>query len=161
MIYSIGYSNRSLPEFLQELSERDIRQIWDVRSSPWSRNAAFNASQIVQWSERAGIYYRNCGEVLGGRSQINIGTSAYKDCLNQLVLAANRENTVIMCAEGDPASCHRTWDIGACLLLFWQVPTISILRNGEIEDIRDTLKRVRKGNFSPLILAELDNELPF
>jgi uncharacterized protein (DUF488 family) len=50
MIFTIGYSNRSLPEFVGELRKRAITQIIDVRSSPWSRNAPFNASQIERWS---------------------------------------------------------------------------------------------------------------
>lgn len=70
MIWTIGYSNRSLPEFLHELGRRGITQIIDVRSSPWSRNAAFNASQIEKWSEQIGIMYRQEGLVLGGRTEM-------------------------------------------------------------------------------------------
>ena len=161
MIYTIGYNNRSLPEFLNELTSRGITQLWDVRSSPWSRNAAFNAAQIVKWSERVGIYYRQCGDILGGRSEIAIGDPMYVDMLSQLVDIAQRDTVAIMCAEGDPALCHRTWDIGANLLLNWRVATTNILRDGSLEKIETTINRVRRSNFAPAILLAIDELHPF
>ncbi len=160
MIFTIGYSNRNLPEFLHELSSRGVRQLWDVRSSPWSRNASFNASQITKWSERASIYYRQCGEVLGGRSEIAVDDPIYIDLLSQLITTAKRDIVAVMCAEGDPALCHRSWDIGASLFVNSQVNVTSILRDGTNEDIGTTLNRIRRGNFSPAILAALDNVDP-
>lgn len=161
MIYTIGYSNRSLPEFLNELTSRDIRQLWDVRSSPWSRNASFNASQIDQWSERAGIYYRQCGSIFGGRSEIAVDDPIYIDMLDQLMTAAKRDVVAVMCAEGDPAMCHRSWDIGASLFLKWKLPVTSILRDGSVENILVTISRIRRSNFAPAILSALDELHPF
>ena len=161
MIYTIGYSNRSLPEFLDELNSRSIAQLWDVRSSPWSRNAAFNAAQITRWSERNGIYYRQCGEILGGRSEVAIDDASYTDLLMQLVTAAKRDNVAVMCAEGDPAMCHRSWDIGASLLINWKVAVTGILRDGALEDIGATINRVNRRNFDPTILSALDGMEPF
>lgn len=160
MIYTIGYSNRSLPEFLNELTSRGIRQLWDVRSSPWSRNASFNAPQIVQWSERAGIYYRQCGSIFGGRTEIALDDPRYIDLLDQLTKVANSENVAIMCAEGDPALCHRSWDIGASLLLNWNLAVTGILRDGSNEDIGATINRINRRNFSPAILSALDGMKP-
>lgn len=157
MIYTIGYSNRSLPEFLHELTSRGVTQLWDVRSSPWSRNAPFNATQIANWSDRADIYYRQCGAILGGQSEIAVNDTAYCELLNQLTATAKRNNVAIMCAEGDPALCHRSWDIGASLFVNWQVSVTCILRDGTNEDIGTTLNRIRRSNFSPTILAALDN----
>ena len=161
MIYTIGYSNRSLPEFLNELNGRGIRQLWDVRSSPWSRNASFNAPQIVQWSERAGIYYRQCGSIFGGRSEIALDDPRYINLLGELTNAANSEIVAIMCAEGDPALCHRSWAIGASLLLKCNVSVTSILRDGSLEDINATINRIRRTDFAPAILSALDKMEPF
>ena len=160
MIYTIGYSNRSLPEFLNELTCRGIRQLWDVRSSPWSRNAAFNAPQIIQWSERAGIYYRQCGSIFGGRSEIALDDPSYINLLGELTKASESETVAIMCAEGDPAMCHRSWDIGASLLIKWKLPVTSILRDGSVENILVTLLRIRRSNFAPAILSALDRMHP-
>ncbi len=141
MIYTIGYSNRTLPEFVGELRKRSITQIIDVRSSPWSRNTAFNAPQIERWSECAGIMYSRYGEILGGRSDIPTDDPRYVDTLEDILDKAGREPIVIMCAEGDPAQCHRSWDVGASLLIRYGVIAINILRDGSHEDITDTLER--------------------
>lgn len=141
MIFTIGYSNRTLPEFVGELGKRAITQIIDVRSSPWSRNAPFNAPQIERWSERTGIMYRRYGEILGGRSEIATDDPRYVDALDDILDKAGREPIVIMCAEGDPAQCHRSWDVGASLLVRHGVIAVSILRDGKHEDMTDTLER--------------------
>lgn len=159
MIWTIGYSNRSLPEFLNELERRRITQLFDVRSSPWSRSAAFNAPQIEQWSERAGIMYRQCGDILGGRAEIHLDDPRYLAALDRLLDAACREPLAIMCAEGRPEDCHRTWDVGASLLVRYGVIARSILRDGGDEDVIDTLVRVQPSRFSPLISAALDSQL--
>jgi uncharacterized protein (DUF488 family) len=142
VIYTIGYSNRTLPEFLDELQQRRITHLVDVRSSPWSRNHLFNASQIERWSTKAGIMYRRAGDVLGGRSDITVDSPEYVSALEQIVSASSREPVAIMCAEGDPAQCHRTWDVGANLLLRWGIVATSVLRDGREEEIIATLRRV-------------------
>jgi len=155
MIYTIGYSNRSLPEFLRELEKRDITQLVDVRSSPWSRNAVFNAPQIEAWASKAGIFYRQCGKVLGGRTAFQLDAPEYVAELDCITVASCREPLAIMCAEGDPAQCHRTWDIGASLLIRDGIIAKSILRDGRAEDITITLDRVHPSNLKPAIQCAL------
>lgn len=158
MIYSIGYSNRTLPEFLTELRRREITQLWDVRSSPWSRNSPFNAPEIERWAERACILYRQQGNILGGRSDIGLDDPRYCDALEAMLEASCREPLVIMCAEGDPAHCHRTWDVGASLLVRFGVVARSILRNGSEEDITATLARVPTSRIEPRIREALASQ---
>lgn len=156
MIYSIGYSTRTLPEFLRELERRGITCLIDVRSSPWSRNQPFNANQIERWSERGGILYRQYGDILGGMADIRLDDPAYLAALDRIINAACREPVAIMCSEGDPAQCHRTWDVGASLLVRWGIVTRSILRDGREEDITATLRRVIPSRIKPEIRAALD-----
>ncbi len=155
MIYTIGYSNRSLPDFLSELARRQITKLWDVRSSPYSRNAAFNAPQIERWAEHSGIFYRQAGNVLGGRADIALDDPRYLSALNDLLTSACREPLAIMCAEGDPAQCHRTWDVGASLLVRYGVVARSILRDGREEDVTETIARTSPSQFDPEILKKL------
>lgn len=159
MIYSIGYSNRSLHEFIAELRRRNISQLWDVRSSLRSRNVPFNASQITHWAERAGVFYRPCGEVLGGQSRIALNDPRYVQLLDELVEAGCREPLAIMCAEGDPTLCHRTWDIGASLLVTHGIITRSILRDGREENITETLTRVPVARIPPELRATIHSKL--
>ncbi len=159
MLFSIGYSDRTLPQFLQELERRGITRIIDVRSSPWSRNAAFNAKQITQWSERAGILYRQEGDILGGRAEVPLDHPDYLSSLDRILDAACRERIVLMCAEGDPTQCHRSTDIAASLLARFGVITRSICRDGSDEDVTDTLLRVPAGRIDPLIRDLLERQL--
>lgn len=158
MIYTIGYSTRTLPEFLHELERRGVTQLWDVRSSPYSRNAPFNAPQIERWAAAAGIFYRQAGDVLGGRADMELDDPFYLEMLDRLLDASSREPLAIMCAEGDPAQCHRTWDIGASLLVRYGVVARSILRDGREEDLTDTLRRVPTSRYAPLTRALLDTQ---
>jgi uncharacterized protein (DUF488 family) len=151
MIFTIGYSNRSQPEFLSELQKRQITQLWDVRSSPWSRNAAFNGPQIERWAENAGIMYRQCGDTFGGRAGISLDAAEYVSLLESLIAHARNEHLAIMCAEGEPAQCHRSWDVGASLLVRWGVVAHSILRDGREEDITTTLRRIIPSRIKPEI----------
>jgi uncharacterized protein (DUF488 family) len=156
MIFTIGYSTRTLPEFLRELDRRGITQLWDVRSSPWSRNQPFNANQIERWAERSGILYRQYGEILGGRADIALDHPDYLIALDRLLDAASREPLAIMCAEGRPEDCHRTTDIAASLLARYGLIVRSICRDGSDEDVTDTLQRVPASRIDPLICAILD-----
>lgn len=158
MLFSIGYSDRTLPQFLHELERRGITQIIDVRSSPWSRNAAFNAKQVTQWSERAGILYRHEGDILGRRAEIPLDHPDYLSALDRVLNAACRERIVLMCAEGDPTQCHRSTDIAASLLARFGVITRSICRDGSDEDVTDTLLRVPAGRIDPLIRDLLERQ---
>lgn len=91
--------------------------------------------------------FRQWGDVLGGRADIALDDPRYIERLEQIIDAARRERIAIFCAEGDPAACHRSWDIGASLLVRYGVIARSICRDGREEDITDTLARVRPNNF--------------
>jgi uncharacterized protein (DUF488 family) len=141
MIFSIGTSNRSLVEFLGELRRRNITQLIDVRSSPYSRVPHFNAGQIIKWAGAAGILYRQAGQILGGMSDVPTDDPEYHAAIDRLVQHATREQIAIFCAEGDPAKCHRSYTVGAALLLRHDVAVQNICRDGTTETIRKTLSR--------------------
>ena len=145
MLFTIGTSNRSLPEFLAELQKRSITNLIDVRSSPYSRLPWFNANQIEKWSEQAGMFYRSEGAALGGHTEILPDDRSYQQALERVLASSAREPTVIFCAEGDPAQCHRTWEVAAALLVQHGVMAKSILRDGREEDVIVTLGRVSSG----------------
>ena len=160
MIYTIGYSTRTLPEFLRELAKYGITSIIDVRSRPRSRNASFSANQIERWSATADIMYKQLGHVLGGDASIELNDAQYHRALISIMETGDNENVAIFCVEGDPALCHRSWDIGASLLLNWGVSTTNILRDGGLEKVESTIHRVRRTNFSPTILKAMDELHP-
>lgn len=159
MIFTIGTSNRTQIEFVRELQSRSVSLLVDVRSSPYSRLPWFNAWKITQWATNAGIDYRQMGDVLGGRSPVPVSDPAYADALDKLVRASSRETVAIFCAEGDPAKCHRSWDVGASLLIHLGISAKSILRDGSEEDIIDSLRRVSRRNFHPCLTGPIAEEL--
>lgn len=159
MIYTIGTSNRSLAEFMHELRRRNITQMIDVRASPYSRTPEFNAGQIVKWSARAGILYRQDGAVLGGRSPLAIDNPDFIMGLDRLLSAGKREHVAMFCAEGDPRDCHRSYHVGAALHAFYGVAVQNILRDGSTEDIRSTLHRTPPKLLDPYVGNLLKSEI--
>lgn len=159
MIFTIGTSNRTLVEFLQELERRQITVLIDVRSSPYSRLPWFNRGQIEKWAEHQGCMYRWDGQILGGRSETPVDHPDYLAALDRILSGAGRENIAIFCAEGDPAACHRSWDVGASLLVRYGVIARSILRDGREEDVTDTLRRVPPKNISACIADQVSHAL--
>ncbi len=149
MIYTIGYSNRSLLEFTKELEKRAVTRLVDVRSRPWSRNPQFNRKAIERWSEKLGIHYCWEGEILGGDQSDNRELSLLAKTIPRIAQASVSENIAVMCAEGDPAKCHRTWDVSVYLLHWHDIDPISILRDGTEEFASQSLKRVSKRNLPP------------
>lgn len=145
VIFTIGTSDRTLAGFGDEIAKRNIGHLIDVRSSPRSRFAHFNAGQIERWCERAGVYYRWAGDVLGGRSEIDIDDDRYVDALSVIVQAANREPVAIFCAEGAPHECHRNYEIGATLLVRFGVEPVNIRRDGSDQRVTETLAFTKPG----------------
>lgn len=139
LIYTIGTSDRSLADFLQQLQSRKIRHLIDARSSPYSRYSHFSRPQMQRWCEHEGVFYDFAGEVLGGRCDLSAVNPAFVARLRRVVDASLREPVALMCAEGDPRVCHRTTKLAAALLVTYGITAVSILRDGNDEVVTKTL----------------------
>lgn len=110
-----------LDAFLAMLKAHSIDMIWDVRSSPYSqRNPQYNRESLDKSLQDRGLSYQYAGDVLGGRSRvaadIDRGKVSYRriaqradfqDAIGRLGQEASRHRIALMCAEKDPAGCHR------------------------------------------------------
>lgn len=105
------------------------------------------------------LHYRQEGAILGGRTETPLDHPDYLAALDRLLDTACREALVIMCSEGHPEQCHRTWDVGASILIRHGVIARSILRDGREEDITDTIRRVPASRFAPE-MREMINAQP-
>ena len=106
MIYSIGYRNlRTVEDLIERLNNHRIELLLDVRSKPYSRNAAFRKETIERNLAKNRISYRWMGRTLGGFSEIS--ESAIKD----LAELQKGKTVCIMCMEADPDRCHRKTEI--------------------------------------------------
>jgi uncharacterized protein (DUF488 family) len=131
-IFTIGHSNHSSEDFLQLLRQHSIACLVDLRSQPYSRyNPQFNRETLAAVLHSAGIQYADFGTTLGGRpddptlydpgsERPNYSrqrqTELYQSGLQRLLQQAATTKTAIMCSEGDPNDCHRTWLITPSLI---------------------------------------------
>lgn len=126
-IYTVGHSNRAQPEFITLLEHAAIDELVDVRAYPQSRrNPQFNRHTLAAALAEVNIRYRWAGEHMGGRRPVAsesphhalpVSLRGYADhMLGQSFAAATRRlreladaaRVAVMCAERDPAHCHRS-----------------------------------------------------
>jgi uncharacterized protein (DUF488 family) len=129
-IYTIGYGNRSLEEFIALLQRYQIEYVADVRSQPYSRRSpAFSKKSLVPCLQQQSIGYLFMGDLLGGRpadvtcyvdgkvdySRV-CAKAFYQQGIQRLCLAWEKQlHVVLLCAEAKPQECHRSKLIGNTL----------------------------------------------
>ena len=120
-IYTVGHSNYSIEAFLALLSSHAIHYLCDVRSHPYSKyNPQFNQQALIDTLSTSDICYLYLGDSLGGRQtdcMTEAGTIDYArvarkptflaGCRTLKELASEHQKVALMCAEKDPAHCHR------------------------------------------------------
>ncbi|WP_272992010.1 DUF488 family protein [Spongiibacter tropicus] len=149
-LFSIGYATKPLDTFLAQLRQHRIDAIADVRSVPYSKAFHDYPREPLAASLRAaGIHYVYLGDELGPRSK----DPAHYDDRGQVqfdrlqtaelflngierVFAGMKKSLriALMCAEKDPATCHRSLLIGHYLLHQRQQPVLHIEHDGVLED---------------------------
>ena len=110
-IWTVGHSNHPLERFLDLLKSAGISAIADVRSAPYSRRFRhFNREPLRAALVEAGIAYVWLGDALGGKRGETAPPSAeaVTNALDRLADGAGRYRVALMCAEADPAHCHRS-----------------------------------------------------
>lgn len=129
-IYTIGYGNRALEDFLTILETHQIRYLIDVRSVPYSRfKPEFSQASLQNALEANGIRYLFMGDTLGGQPDDpacytggkvdydKVGQMPfYQAGISRLKDASRQERRVaLLCSEGKPENCHRSKLIGRTL----------------------------------------------
>jgi|UniRef100_A0A7C3UWJ2 uncharacterized protein (DUF488 family) len=121
IIYTIGHSNHPEVEFMALLKRHAIEVVADVRSRPYSRFCPhFNREALTKMLQEAGIRYLFLGRELGGRPPDRVRPLAdellyeylrsrpqFREALARLLEEARRFRVCLLCAEADPARCHR------------------------------------------------------
>ncbi len=149
-LYSIGYATKPIPTFIEQLNRYHINVVADIRSVPFSKTFHdYHQGAIQGHLVRAGIRYVYLGEELGPRSkephhydacgQVQFDrlrhSSLYKQGVERLKTGIQRDYTIaLMCAEKDPANCHRSLLIGYDLQRTLGMTLWHITHNGELED---------------------------
>ncbi len=126
LIYSVGHSTRSFPEFFSLLRANDIDVLIDVRRYPGSRRFPhFNRENLSQPLRAENIEYIHAPDLGGRRSASadspnlfwrNAAFRAYADYmstpefnheLERILQLAETRRPAVMCAEAVPWRCHR------------------------------------------------------
>jgi uncharacterized protein (DUF488 family) len=158
-IYTIGYGDRSIDDFIAVLQRYAIKYLIDVRTAPYSRyKPEFSKAALERSLQAAGIRYLFLGDALGGRPD---DPSCYTDDkvdyekvkskefyhrgLARIQTAFQQQQTVaLMCSEGKPEQCHRSRLIGVSLEEM-EVPVAHIDENDELQGQQDVILGLTKG----------------
>jgi uncharacterized protein (DUF488 family) len=128
IIYTIGHGRRSSEHFAALLGEAAIKRLVDVRAFPASRrNPHFSKEALASALPSRAIEYQWQGKALGGFRKggersvhtalkhpmfrayaEHMETAAFQHAAQTLAREGEKEPTCIMCAESDPAHCHRS-----------------------------------------------------
>lgn len=123
-LYTIGYENVGVPDFIAALQAAKIKTLIDVREVANSRRAGFSKKALMASLAEAGIAYihmKPLGTPKAGRDAARAGKTdvmrgIYEARLvepeSQLALAetaelAGKGRVCIMCLEHDWRECHR------------------------------------------------------
>lgn len=166
-IYTIGYGNRNIEDFINFIKNHNISYLIDVRSKPSSRfNPPFSQDAIIKHLRRARIRYVFMGDTIGGlpedrscytddRVDYNkIKTKDfYKAGIERLKTAWEKNlRIVLMCSETKPEECHRSKLLGETLTKMG-IEVIHFDENYEEKSQEEVLDRIIGGQ-----LSMFDNE---
>ncbi|MCH8615458.1 DUF488 domain-containing protein [Sphingomonas sp. SM33] len=129
-IFTIGYENATVGDFLAALQQAGVQRVIDVRAVPNSRRPGFSKTPLRNALAEAGIDYvhlRALGTPADGRAAARAGRHAeleriYAGQLElpeaiaqgaQMLDLAQDKPSALLCYERDPAGCHRTLLIDA------------------------------------------------
>lgn len=119
--YTIGHSGHSIDKFVRLLEARQIEVVVDVRSRPYSKyHRHFSYDAIAENLRDRGLRYLFLGKELGGKPDEEEfydggrpdydklrGSDRFAEGLTRLLKGLGEYRIALMCAEEDPARCHR------------------------------------------------------
>ncbi|RLT94526.1 DUF488 family protein [Ketobacter sp.] len=148
-LYSIGYATKPIAVFLAQLQQYGISAVADVRSVPYSKAFHdYHQEAFAATLKSNGIHYVYLGAELGPRSrddhhydacgQVQFDRLAqsplYLQGVERLQNGLDKGlNIALMCAEKDPADCHRSLLIGFDLKRRLGLELAHITHDGGIE----------------------------
>ncbi|MDX1649897.1 MAG: DUF488 domain-containing protein, partial [Myxococcota bacterium] len=156
-LLTVGHSNHALEHLIRLLRGQEVTTVADVRSVPWSRRHPwFQRAPLARALEEAGIAYLFLGEALGARPREPAlrdasgradfariaATGRFRAGLARVRELAARERPALLCAERDPADCHRTLLVCRHLRRDPALRILHLLADGRLEPHADTERRL-------------------
>ncbi len=130
-VLTIGHSNHTVEHFLSLLKAQAVQVVVDTRSQPYSKYATqFDHEALKPVLQDAGIRYLYLGRELGGRPEGDefydgeghvlydrvAATSLFQEGLSRLERGIREYKVALLCAEENPAACHRRLLVGRVLV---------------------------------------------
>jgi|SRR5579862_928231 uncharacterized protein (DUF488 family) len=130
-VLTIGHSNHTVEHFLGLLKSYAVQVVVDARSLPYSKYATqFDHEALKLVLQDAGIRYLYLGRELGGRPEGEefydkeghvlydrvAATGLFQEGLSRLERGIREYKVALLCAEENPAACHRRLLVGRVLL---------------------------------------------
>lgn len=124
-VYTIGYEDRSVDGFLNQLLQAGIQRIIDVRANPVSRKYGFAGSALARLAGKLGIEYAHCPELgIPSEQRKKVRTpSQFRNLFwyyERQILPAQADEvakaaglmkampSVLVCMEKEAVDCHRS-----------------------------------------------------
>jgi len=130
-IFSIGYGNLSIDEFIDIIRHFNINYIIDIRSKPYSKyNNNYSKAFLSQYLKNNNINYIYLGDILGGipnnkyyydsNGKVEYDKLKNDNKYKEGILKVKRDiendkRMCLMCSESKPEDCHRSKLIGESL----------------------------------------------
>jgi uncharacterized protein (DUF488 family) len=156
-LLTVGHSNHPLAHLVALLALHDVRTVIDVRSSPWSRrHPQYVREAFARGLAEVGIRYVFLGDALGARPQepwlrdadgradfARIAASdRFRAGLARVRELAAGTRTTLLCAEREPADCHRTLLVCRHLRRDAGLRILHLLADGRLEPHAETERRL-------------------
>jgi uncharacterized protein (DUF488 family) len=142
-IYTLGHNSLNFMQFITLIQANNITHIVDIRSIPYSKFAPWSdKSRLPELLRPFKINYTYLGHKLGGKKlpftkavkqQGITPQDVYDQGIQVLLQLSMRGNLTLLCAEGDPAKCHRQHII-AQTLMDSGTKVLHILKDGTIKE---------------------------
>ena len=156
-IFTIGYAGFEFEDACRIMARHNATKIVDVRSSPfskrfpqWNRSVMEDYAEYLWLGERLGAHQTDAFRDGMVSREAVWKTPEFQDCL-----AAVPDSAFLLCAEKDPATCHRALLLAEWLDMNELAQIIHISPLGE-ETHAQLCRRIRKkyGLFGPSLLHD-------
>jgi uncharacterized protein (DUF488 family) len=148
MLFTIGYTAFQVEEFVDVIKHYGVNVVVDVRSLPYSEHyAQYNKENIEQMLSTNKIHYRNYSDEFGAHQtekqyfsrngyldfELFAESARFKRGFEKIKMSLARGFRIaLMCAEKDPATCHRSIMVSRAFHKDGNAVS-HILANGDIE----------------------------
>ncbi len=120
LVFTLGYEGRDIRALATRLREAQVTRVLDVRASARSARPGFSKGPLSRALERAGFEYRHLPEagnpfraeaasdLEGALARYGAHLAAHPDIVTGVASAAPGARVALLCAEANPARCHRS-----------------------------------------------------